>query len=85
MDSLTAVSRRVVTSYEWGTNVESLIKALHNVQNYVLDDQFGSAVPNYAIPVDVAPYTDEPHVAGRVRVIEEKLTDGSLAYSVKLY
>jgi hypothetical protein len=85
MDSLTSVSRRMVTSFEWGTSVESLIKALQNVQNFVLDDQFGSAVPNYAIPVDVAPHTDEANVAGRLRVIEEKLTDGSFAYSVELF
>ena len=37
--------KRIVTSYEWGTNLESLIKALQNVQNYVID------VPDYAIIV----------------------------------
>jgi hypothetical protein len=42
-------------------------------------------VPNYAINVDIAPHTTEKHVAGRVRLIEETLSDKSLVYNVELF
>jgi hypothetical protein len=71
--------KRIVVSYEWGTDLESLIKALEKVQQYVVD------VPDYVINVDIHPDTNEPNVAGRVRVIEETLTDNSLVYNVELF
>ena len=71
--------KRIVVSYEWGTDLESLLKALERIQNYVID------VPNYAINVEIDPPTNEPHVAGRVRLIEETLSDKSLVYNVELF
>lgn len=71
--------KKVIATYEWGTDLESLIKALQNVQNFVPD-----GVPDYAISVDADP-RKIPNMAGKVRVIEEKLTDGSLVYNVDLF
>jgi hypothetical protein len=71
--------KRLITSFEWGTDLESLIKALERVQNFVVD------CPDYAINVDINPQTKEPNVAGRVRIIEETLTDNSLVYNVELF
>ena len=73
------MEKRIITILEWGCDLESLIKALQSVQNFVVD------VPDYAINVDIDPPTNEPHVAGMVRVIEETLSDKSLVYNVELF
>ena len=73
------MSARIVTTFEWGSDLESLINSLERVQDFVID------VPDYAINVEINPPTNEPHVAGRVRVIEETLSDRSIVYNVQLF